>query len=232
LSIDRKPQILQNLNLVRERIKSAALAANKDPGDINLIAVTKNFPIPDLLTLYEAGVRDFGENRDQEAREKVAQLPSDIRWHFQGQIQSNKLKSITQWATYVHSVDQFRYAKMISDFTEGANRSIFIQISLDNQVKVDEESQTRGGVNPDTLLQLADEITQLPKVNLLGVMAVAPLNGSVTEAFSQMAQFSSILVKSHPQARALSIGMSGDFEEGIKHGATHLRIGTSILGNR
>jgi uncharacterized pyridoxal phosphate-containing UPF0001 family protein len=121
---------------------------------------------------------------------------------------------------------------MISDFTEGANRSIFIQISLDNQVKVDEESQTRGGVNPDTLLQLADEITQLPKVNLLGVMAVAPLNGSVTEAFSQMAQFSSILVKSHPQASALSIGMSGDFEEGIKHGATHLRIGTSILGNR
>jgi PLP dependent protein len=121
---------------------------------------------------------------------------------------------------------------MISDFAQGANRYIFIQISLDNQLKVDQESQTRGGVNPDSLLQLADEISQLPKVDLLGVMAVAPLNGSTAEAFSQMAQFSSTLVKSHPKARALSIGMSGDFEEGIKHGATHLRIGSSILGNR
>jgi pyridoxal phosphate enzyme (YggS family) len=232
LSVERKSQILENLKLVRERIKSAAISANRNPDDINLIAVTKNFPIPDLLTLYEAGVRDFGENRDQEARQKVAQLPSDINWHFQGQIQSNKLKSITQWATYIHSVDQFRYAKMISDFTEGANRSIFIQISLDNPPNADQESQTRGGVNPDTLLQLADEISQLPKVELLGVMAVAPLNGSVTEAFSRIAQFSSTLIKTHPQAKALSIGMSGDFEEGIKHGATHLRIGTSILGNR
>jgi pyridoxal phosphate enzyme (YggS family) len=232
LSVERKSQILENLKLVKERIKSAAISANRDPDDINLIAVTKNFPIPDLLTLYDAGVRDFGENRDQEAREKVAQLPSDINWHFQGQIQSNKLKSITQWATYIHSVDQFRYAKMISDFTEGANRSIFIQISLDNPPNADQESQTRGGVNPDTLLQLADEISQLPKVDLLGVMAVAPLNGSVTEAFSRIAQFSSTLIKTHPQAKALSIGMSGDFEEGIKHGATHLRIGTSILGNR
>jgi PLP dependent protein len=232
LSVERKSQILENLSSVRDRIKSAALAANRNPDEINLIAVTKNFPIPDLLTLYEAGVRDFGENRDQEAREKVAQLPSDIKWHFQGQIQSNKLKSITQWATYIHSVDQFRYAKMISDLTQGVNRSIFIQISLDNQPNVDQESQIRGGVNPDTLLQLADEISQLPKVNLLGVMAVAPLNGSVTEAFSRIAQFSSTLIKTHPQARALSIGMSGDFEEGIRHGATHLRIGTSILGNR
>lgn len=232
MSVERKSQILENLKLVRERIKSAAISANRNPDDINLIAVTKNFPIPDLLTLYEAGVRDFGENRDQEARQKVAQLPSDINWHFQGQIQSNKLKSITQWATYIHSVDQFRYAKMISDFTEGANRSIFIQISLDNPPNADQESQTRGGVNPDTLLQLADEISQLPKVELLGVMAVAPLNGSVTEAFSRIAQFSSTLIKTHPQAKALSIGMSGDFEEGIKHGATHLRIGTSILGNR
>lgn len=232
MSVERKSQILENLSSVRDRIKSAALAANRNPDEINLIAVTKNFPIPDLLTLYEAGVRDFGENRDQEAREKVAQLPSDIKWHFQGQIQSNKLKSITQWATYIHSVDQFRYAKMISDLTQGVNRSIFIQISLDNQPNVDQESQIRGGVNPDTLLQLADEISQLPKVNLLGVMAVAPLNGSVTEAFSRIAQFSSTLIKTHPQARALSIGMSGDFEEGIRHGATHLRIGTSILGNR
>lgn len=216
---------------MKERISTAAIAAKREPNDINLIAVTKNFPIPDLLTLYEAGVRDFGENRDQEAREKVSQLPTDINWHFQGQIQSNKLKSITQWATYIHSVDQFKYAKMISDFTESERCSIFIQISLD-QITGNQLSQTRGGVNPATLLQLADQILQLPKVNLLGVMAVAPLNGSTSEAFAQMSQLSSALIKSHPQARALSIGMSGDFEEAIRHGATHLRIGSSILGNR
>lgn len=231
MSLIRKSQIIENLNLVKERISTAAIGANRDPNDINLIAVTKNFPIPDLLTLYEAGVRDFGENRDQEAREKVSQLPTDINWHFQGQIQSNKLKSITHWATYIHSVDQFKYAKMISDFTEGDNRSIFIQISLD-EITSNQDSQIRGGVNPANLLQLADQISQLPKVNLLGVMAVAPLNGSASEAFSQLSDFSSILVKTHPQARALSIGMSGDFEEAIRHGATHLRIGSSILGNR
>lgn len=231
MSLTRKAQIIENLNRVKERISTVAITANRDPDGINLIAVTKNFPIPDLLTLYEAGVRDFGENRDQEASEKVAQLPTDIKWHFQGQIQSNKLKSITRWATYIHSVDQFKYAKMISDFTEGDNRSIFIQISLD-EITDNQDSQIRGGVNPANLLQLADQISQLPKVNLLGVMAVAPLNGSASEAFSQLSEFSSTLIKTHPQARALSIGMSGDFEEAIRHGATHLRIGSSILGNR
>lgn len=231
MSLTRKAQIIENLNRVKERISTAAIGVNRDPNDINLIAVTKNFPIPDLLTLYEAGVRDFGENRDQEAREKVSQLPTDIKWHFQGQIQSNKLKSITQWATYIHSVDQFRYAKMISDFTDGDDRSIFIQISLD-EITDNHESAIRGGINPANLLQLADQISQLPKVNLLGVMAVAPLNGSASEAFAQISDFSSVLIKSHPQATSLSIGMSGDFEEAIAHGATHLRIGSSILGNR
>lgn len=216
---------------VKERINVAAAAANREPDEITLIAVTKNFPVVDLLTLYEAGVRDFGENRDQEAREKVTQLPADISWHFQGQIQSNKLKSITQWASYIHSIDQFRYAKMIAEFAEKSNRSIFIQVSLD-KISADQSWQARGGVDPKNLLQMADDISQLANLNLLGIMAVAPINTSTTGAFSKMAEYSSDLIKTHPKAKALSIGMSGDFEEGIRHGATHLRIGTSILGNR
>ena len=129
--MSRKDQILSNLELVKERITSAAQAAGRSPSEITLIAVTKTFPVSDLEILYELGVRNFGENRDQEAAPKVSALPADITWHFQGGIQSNKLKSISNWASVIHSVDKFKYAQMISQFSVGKTKEIFIQVSLD-----------------------------------------------------------------------------------------------------
>jgi pyridoxal phosphate enzyme (YggS family) len=226
LSLDRKVEITSNLSKVKEQIADAAKASDRVISDIKLIAVTKNFPVADLQILYDLGVRDFGENRDQEASEKVGKLPSDITWHFQGGIQSNKLKSIASWASYIHSVDQTRSAQLISDYSPAKVRSVFIQISLD------QIPESRGGIDPVKLPQISDEISQMPNIKLMGLMAVAPLDQGSKEAFDRMAKYSSVLIKSHPQATGLSIGMSGDFQEAIKHGATHLRIGSSILGNR
>ena len=226
MSLDRKAEIAANLNKVKERIAGAAAKVGRDPADIQLIAVTKTFPISDLQYLYEIGVRDFGENRDQEASEKVGQLPADINWHFQGQIQSNKLKSITSWASYIHSIDQLKYAKMVSEFAGDQRKSIFLQVSLD------QVPESRGGVDPVKLVELANGITQFANLNLMGLMAVAPLEENTDQAFSRLAQIHSNFKESFPTAKYLSAGMSGDYETAIMHGATHLRIGSSILGNR
>ena len=226
MSIDRKSEIATNLATVTERITAAAKKVNRSPSDIKLIVVTKTFPIIDLQFLYELGVRDFGENRDQEASQKVSELPSDINWHFQGQIQSNKLKSITSWATFIHSVDQLKYAKMISEFAGDQKKSIFLQLSLD------EIPESRGGVDPAKLHELASELSQFSNLNLVGLMAVAPLDESTNQAFARLSKYHQLFVEHFPEAKFLSAGMSGDYESAILHGATHLRIGSSILGNR
>jgi pyridoxal phosphate enzyme (YggS family) len=226
LSLDRKSEIAANLLEVNGRIATAAAKAGRNPADIKLIVVTKTFPITDLQNLYDLGVREFGENRDQEASEKVGLLPADINWHFQGQIQSNKLKSITGWATYIHSIDQLKYAKMISEFAGNQRKSIFIQVSLD------EIPESRGGVDPAKLVELASGITKFTNLNLMGLMAVAPLDEGTDSAFSRLATFHHEFMKGFPQAKYLSAGMSGDYESAILHGATHIRIGSSILGNR
>jgi pyridoxal phosphate enzyme (YggS family) len=226
LSVNRKVEIAANLKMVNEQIASAAAKADRNVSDIKLIVVTKTFPVSDLLYLYELGVRDFGENRDQEASEKTPQLPADINWHFQGQIQSNKLKSITSWATYIHSVDQFKYAKLISDFAGGERKSVFLQVSLD------QIPESRGGVDPAKLAELAKQVSEFPNLDLMGLMAVAPLDENTDAAFSRLAKIHSGFQASFPEAKYLSAGMSGDYQSAIAHGATHLRIGSSILGNR
>lgn len=226
MSIDRKSEISTNLATVTERITAAAKKVDRNPSDIKLIVVTKTFPITDLQFLYELGVRDFGENRDQEASQKVSELPNDINWHFQGQIQSNKLKSITSWASYIHSVDQLKYAKMISDYAGDQKKSIFLQVSLD------EIPESRGGVDPSKLHQLASAVSHFSNLNLMGLMAVAPLDESTDQAFARLSKYHQLFVEQFPEARFLSAGMSGDYESAILHGATHIRIGSSILGNR
>lgn len=226
MSIERKSEISTNLATVTERITAAAKKVYRNPSDIKLIVVTKTFPITDLQFLYELGVRDFGENRDQEASQKVSELPNDINWHFQGQIQSNKLKSITSWASYIHSVDQLKYAKMISDYAGDQKKSIFLQVSLD------EIPESRGGVDPSKLHQLASAVSHFSNLNLMGLMAVAPLDESTDQAFARLSKYHQLFVEQFPEARFLSAGMSGDYESAILHGATHIRIGSSILGNR
>ena len=224
--MSRKDQILSNLELVKEKISAAAQAAGRSPSEITLIAVTKTFPVSDLEILYELGVRNFGENRDQEAAPKVGVLPADITWHFQGGIQSNKLKSISNWASVIHSVDKFKYAQMISHFSVGKTKEIFIQVSLDTL------PQSREGVDPADLMQLAEQIMSLPNIQVKGLMAVAPLDQPTEQAFVRLQQIQQKFIQLYPAASSLSSGMSGDYELAISLGATHVRIGSSILGNR
>ena len=224
--MSRKDQILSNLESVKEKISAAAQAAGRSPSEITLIAVTKTFPVSDLEILYELGVRNFGENRDQEAAPKVGVLPADITWHFQGGIQSNKLKSISNWASVIHSVDKFKYAQMISQFSVGKTKEIFIQVSLDTL------PQSREGVDPADLMQLAEQIMSLPNLEVKGLMAVAPLDQPTEQAFVRLQQIQQRFIQLYPAASSLSSGMSGDYELAISLGATHVRIGSSILGNR
>jgi len=224
--MSRKDQILSNLESVKEKISAAAQAAGRSPSEITLIAVTKTFPVSDLEILYELGVRNFGENRDQEAAPKVSALPADITWHFQGGIQSNKLKSISNWASVIHSVDKFEYALMISQFSVGKTKEIFIQVSLDTL------PQSREGVDPADLMQLAEQIMSLPNLEVKGLMAVAPLDQPTEQAFVRLQQIQQKFIQLYPAASSLSSGMSGDYELAISLGATHVRIGSSILGNR
>jgi len=224
--MSRKDQILSNLESVKEKISAAAQAAGRSPSEITLIAVTKTFPVSDLEILYELGVRNFGENRDQEAAPKVGVLPADITWHFQGGIQSNKLKSISNWASVIHSVDKFKYAQMISQFSVDKTKEIFIQVSLDTL------PQSREGVDPADLMQLAEQIMSLPNLEVKGLMAVAPLDQPTEQAFVRLQQIQQRFIQLYPAASSLSSGMSGDYELAISLGATHVRIGSSILGNR
>jgi pyridoxal phosphate enzyme (YggS family) len=224
--MSRKDQILSNLESVNEKISAAAQAAGRSPSEITLIAVTKTFPVSDLEILYELGVRNFGENRDQEAAPKVGVLPADITWHFQGGIQSNKLKSISNWASVIHSVDKLKYAQMISQFSVGKTKEIFIQVSLDTL------PQSREGVDPADLMQLAEQIMSLPNLEVKGLMAVAPLDQPTEQAFVRLQQIQQKFIQLYPAASSLSSGMSGDYELAISLGATHVRIGSSILGNR
>jgi len=224
--MSRVDEISANLEKVKEQIKLAAASANRLSDDITLVVVTKTFPVSDIEILYSLGIRDFGENRDQEASAKVGLLPKDVRWHFQGQIQSNKLKSIISWASYIHSVDQLRYAQMISDYSAGNEKPIFMQVSLDKP------PQSRSGVNPSELLELAGAISELPGIRLQGLMAVAPVNSPAEQAFAELEDIRSDFLSTFPDAKSLSIGMSGDYQIAIKYGATHIRIGSSILGIR
>jgi len=219
-------ELTNNLTEVNQRINIAAKKVSRSVDEITLITVTKTFPTSDIEILYQIGLRDFGENRDQEASKKITNLPKDIRWHFQGQIQSNKLKSITSWASCIHSVDQLRYAQLISQLIGDAKMPIFIQVSLDKT------SKNRAGVEPDELIKMATQVSELPGISLQGLMAVAPLDMAAELAFTKLAKIREVFLTSFPTAKSLSIGMSGDYETAIEYGATHIRIGSSILGNR
>ena len=223
---NRAAEISTNLQAIRDRVASAAEDAGRDPKEITLIAVTKTFPVTDVKILYELGVRDFGENRDQEGSMKFSELPGDCNWHFQGQIQSNKLKSIAIWADVIHSIDDISHAKKLSSLV--AAKDIFVQVSLDNQ----DNLPGRGGVNPEQLLEFLGEVTALANLKVRGLMAVAPLDEPPLAAFKRLKTLSETVIKSHPDAWEISAGMSNDFEAAISQGATHIRIGSQILGVR
>jgi pyridoxal phosphate enzyme (YggS family) len=222
VAIDRRSEIAGNLEAVREQISQAADRAGRSANEITLIAVTKTFPASDVEILKDLGVTNFGENRDADAAPKAAGI-SGI-WHFQGQIQSNKLKSITSWAKVLHSLDQIRHFEVIEKIAPHP-LDIFCQVSLDG-------SEGRGGVSENELFELAQAIEKSETHRLLGLMAVAPLGADPADAFSKLSVIHKAFMADFPKANKLSAGMSGDFKEAIAHGATHIRIGSQILGSR
>ncbi len=225
---ERGDFIAASLQGVKERIHIACHKAGRDPMEITLISVTKNFPASDVQILYDLGERNFGENRDQEAREKSAALPSDAIWHFQGQIQSKKLRSITGWADVIHSLDDISHAGKIAGLLLEKSLSVFVQVSLD----ATDGGDGRGGVEPARLTEFLRECARLPGLELQGLMAVAPLAHDPAEAFFHLAALRREVAVEFPQLVSLSCGMSGDFEAAIAAGATHIRVGSSILGSR
>lgn len=221
---ERSEEISFNLNSVQSRIAQAASRAGRDQDAITLIAVTKTYPASDVQILHDLGVDDFAENRDHEGREKSAMVPG--LWHFQGQIQSNKISSIALWAHAVHSLDNERHMRLLAEAVPDFKvLSVFIQVCLDPQ-------PGRGGILPQDLSPLAELVLAQSSLKLEGLMAVAPLGENPESAFSRLAGIHSDFHQQFPLSPALSAGMSGDFEMAIEHGATHLRVGSSILGSR
>ena len=214
--MNRLEEISQSLEIVRSNIAKVA------QHEVTLIAVTKTFPTSDAQILHDLGVRDFGENRDAEGAEKSAIIPAT--WHFQGQIQSNKLKSITSWATVIHSLDDPRHFEIIEKVAPHPLQ-IFLQVSLDG-------AHHRGGAGLEDLYALAALVEKSATHTLAGLMSVPPLGLAPNDAFAQLSLIHTAFMEQFPEAKSLSAGMSGDYEAAISHGATHVRIGSSILGSR
>ena len=214
--MNRLEEISQNLELVRSNIAKVA------QHEVTLIAVTKTFPASDAQILHDLGVRDFGENRDTEGAEKSAIIPGT--WHFQGQIQSNKLKSITSWARVIHSLDDPRHFEIIERVAPH-RLQIFLQVSLDG-------AHHRGGAGLEDLYALATLVEKSSTHTLAGLMSVPPMELDPNNAFAQLSLIHTEFMVQFPEAKSLSAGMSGDYEAAISHGATHVRVGSSILGSR
>jgi pyridoxal phosphate enzyme (YggS family) len=229
---ERRDEVAASLHFVRDRIEQACIAIGRDPQSVTLIAVTKTFPASDVRLLADLGVTDIGENRDQEAHAKhdeCADLP--LRWHFVGQLQRNKARSVARYADVVHSVDRLSLVTALSTAATDAGRELtaLVQVSLDDE---DDASVNRAGVPPDLAPDLADAVDLAPGLRLGGLMAVAPLGGDADSAFARLARAAERIRDKHPTAGIVSAGMSADLEPAIRHGATHVRIGTALLGHR
>lgn len=233
----RRAQLAANLAQVRSRIAAACVSAGRDPAEVTLVAVTKTYPASDVLLLAELGLREVGENRDQEAMPKVAEVAAAgarVRWHFVGQLQRNKARSVVRYADLVHSVDSVRLAGALADAARRHRDrplEVLVQVNLDGAA--DRGGALVGGNDLDReVAAVAGEIARREALRLAGVMAVAPLGGDPERAFAGLAEVAARLRAEYPGAAVVSAGMSGDLAAAITHGATHVRIGSALLGMR
>lgn len=217
--------IAESLADVQSRIAKAAQDSKRSLDEITLIAVTKTYPASDVAILHELGVRNFGENRTEEGSEKSLAISGT--WHYQGQVQSRKLREIASWADLIHSLDEESHIEKLARICEetGKRIGVFIQLSLDG-------APDRGGVLEENLATLAESVTSSKSLELKGLMCVPPVEYEHGRAFSEIAQIHQRFITQFPAAAALSAGMSSDFEIAIAYGATHLRVGSQILGSR
>ncbi|QDH10996.1 YggS family pyridoxal phosphate-dependent enzyme [Nocardioides dongxiaopingii] len=235
---ERRDEVTGRLAEVRRRVATACEAAGRDPDEVTLVAVTKFFPASDVRILADLGVTDVGENRHQEAEAKVAECAdlgvSGLTWHFIGGLQSNKAAAVGAYADVVESVDR---AKLLAGLARGAQGrpdadgtrplDVLLQVSLDPP-----GAAGRAGADPADLDALATRVEETDGLRLRGLMAVAPLGEDPATAFERLAGIRRELLATHPDAVLLSAGMSGDLEAAIGLGATHVRVGSAVLGSR
>ncbi|GAB3223412.1 YggS family pyridoxal phosphate-dependent enzyme [Glycomyces halotolerans] len=227
---ERREQLRANLARTRADIDAACAEAGREPESVRLIVVTKTFPASDAAALVEAGQADLGENRDQEAAPKAAALAEagfDARWHFVGQLQRNKARSVAEYAHWVHSVDRARLVDALDKAAASHDRdlNVLLQVSLDDDT-------SRGGTSIGDLPVLAEKAAAAERLRLRGVMAVAPLGWEPAKAFELLADCSAVVRRIEPSAVEISAGMSGDFAAAVACGATMVRLGRNVLGER
>lgn len=221
-----------NLRAVRARIDAAARAAGRDPSSVALLAVSKTWPADDVRTLVGLGQRDFGENRAQELLAKAAELADvPVRWHFVGQLQRNKAAAVARLGAVVHSVDRASLAGVLDRVGQEAGRpvDVLVQVDLGGESA---GSAPRGGAEPGDVPALADTVASSHGLRLRGLMAVAPRGADPAEAFARLAALAARVRADHPEAVELSAGMSGDLEAAVAAGATVVRVGTALFGDR
>jgi pyridoxal phosphate enzyme (YggS family) len=222
----RREEIAAGLMVTRRRIADACDAAGRDHDEVTLVVVTKFFPASDVRLLHDLGVTDVGENRHPEGRDKRAECADlELTWHYVGNLQSNKAAAVAAYADVVHSVDR---AKLLGPLSSaGRQFEVLLQVDLDPQPK-----PGRGGARPDDVLGLAEQVLASELLRLRGVMSVAPLRSDAAQAFARLADIAADVRRLAPQATWISAGMSGDLEQAIGAGATHVRVGSAILGSR
>jgi pyridoxal phosphate enzyme (YggS family) len=231
MSAARRDELSSRLQQVRGRVDSAARLAGRSPDEVTLVVIAKTWPASDVRILCDLGVRDVGENRVQELEAKAGELADlPLTWHFVGQIQSNKAARIPAYASVVHSVSSPRVVARLNAGAHRHDRSVdcFVQVSLDD----DGSAAGRGGAPPDEVERVASDVESTGRLRLAGFMGVAPLGADPVTAFERLAQQATDLRSRYPSARQLSAGMSVDFEAAISAGATHVRVGSAILGER
>lgn len=240
----RTAELAENLASVRARIEAACDSAGRAAHEVALVAVTKFFPAADVVRLAELGLREFGENRDQEASAKAADVREELRlrtllqfphpepirprWHFIGQLQTNKVRSVVSYADVVQSVDRLKLVTALDQAAQGCGRTLSCLI----QLNLDPDAVGRGGAEPADVERIADAVAESAALHLGGLMAVAPLGADPRPAFERLARLAAKVRGAHPEAVSLSAGMSGDLEQAIAAGATHVRIGSALLGRR
>jgi pyridoxal phosphate enzyme (YggS family) len=233
--MSRRDELRANLAAVRGRIAAAEQAAGRPAGEVGLVVVTKFFPASDVRLLAELGVTDVGENRHQEAQAKAAECADlGLAWHFIGGLQSNKAAAVARYADVVESVDRVELLPRLARGAAERGRplEVLLQVSLDAP-----GVERRSGVAPEGLAELAAATVAHGELRLRGLMAVAPLATSVGrsdpgEAFARLAEIRAGFLADHPEATRLSAGMSGDLEQAVEHGATHVRVVSAVLGSR
>lgn len=228
-----KRMVKDNLDKVYEKIKDSCERSGRKPEDVKLIAVSKTKPVPMLQEAYDLGCRDFGENKVQELVDKYDQLPKDIRWHMIGHLQRNKVKYIVGKVYMIHSVDSLRLAEEIS--REAVKKNVTVPILIEVNVAGEE---SKFGTTVEGAVSLVEEAAQLPNIVVKGLMTIAPYVDDPEENRLYFAKLKQIYVDiihkniDNVFMEELSMGMTGDYETAIEEGATYIRVGTGIFGER